>query len=220
LIRGLGRDSFVWVVRRSCRQERDGYLWTARGCALGMEVVANRARACGRLRRRWISQSCRNMSVGVGRGFRRFAAGIATGFSAGVSRRRVGFAVDGGVRGVRVGRIAAAAPCGWRRVGSWCRALRDGGSWGALACAECSWRSQHSRPAGWRLGLSRTARGRAERRGGVFSTRRWMALVSAARAGFAVFAPCAMAAGRRMGFSRTARGRAERTGGGVFGMRR
>ena len=127
MIRGLGRGSFVWVVRRSCRQERDSCLRTARGCALGMEVVANRVRACGLLRQRWISQSCRSMSVGVGRGFRRFAAGIATGFSAGVSRRRVGFAADGGVRGVRVGRIAAAAPCGWRRVGSWCRALRDGG---------------------------------------------------------------------------------------------
>jgi hypothetical protein len=112
------------------------------------------------------------MSVGVGRGFRRFAAGIATGFSAGVSRRRVGFAADGGVRGVRVGRIAATAPCGWRRVGSWCRALRDGGCRGALACAEWSRRSR-----AWWLGLSRTARGRAERRGGVFGTRRWMARV-------------------------------------------
>ena len=92
--------------------------------------------ACGRARQRWISQSCRSMSVGVGRGFRRFAAGIATGFSAGVSRRRVGFAADGGVRGVRVGRIAAAAP--WRRVGRWCRvvrARRDGGCRGALAFA-------------------------------------------------------------------------------------
>jgi hypothetical protein len=48
---------------------------------------------------------------------------------------RAGFAADGGVRGVRVGRIARPRLAVGVGAGGWCRALRDGGCRGALACA-------------------------------------------------------------------------------------
>jgi hypothetical protein len=47
----------------------------------------------------------------------------------------VGFAADGGVRGVRVERIARSRLAVGVGAGGWCRALWDGGCRGALACA-------------------------------------------------------------------------------------
>jgi hypothetical protein len=64
----------------------------AQGFALGIEVVANRARTCGRLRRRQISRRCRGMDGGVradcgGRGGR---AGRAGGSRAVIRRGHCG----------------------------------------------------------------------------------------------------------------------------------
>jgi hypothetical protein len=69
-------------------------------------------------------------------------------------------------------RIAAAAPCGWCRVGSWCRALRDGGGTTdgvfanrARACGAYKRRGfRHAKVDGGR------ARGCGNRGGGVLRT--------------------------------------------------